>query len=92
MARDEPVVAAARDRDRYREDLARMAVDEAAGQRAHWDSSLAEAIERRRRKDVASFREQNHLRRERLAAGSASTTAPALQVTPATSSRPRNCE
>ncbi|KAM0856526.1 hypothetical protein ACQ4PT_049071 [Festuca glaucescens] len=65
---EEAVAAAVRVRARYREDLARIAADEAAAQRARWDSSMAEVVERRRREDVASFREQNRLRRERRAA------------------------
>jgi head-tail adaptor len=70
-ARKEAVAATARDRARYREDLAHITADEAAAQRARWDSSLAEAVVRQRRADVASFREQNHLRRERRVAGQA---------------------
>jgi hypothetical protein len=66
-ARDE--AAAARDRARYCEDMAPIAADKAATQRANWDSSLAEVVERWRRKDVASFREQNRLYRERRMAG-----------------------
>jgi hypothetical protein len=70
-ARDEAVATAARDRARYREDLARIAADKAAAQRARRDSSLAEAVEHRRQEDVASFRDQNRLRREQRAAAEA---------------------
>jgi hypothetical protein len=70
-AREEAAVAMARDRARYREDLTHITADETATQLARWASSLAEAVERRQREDVSSFREQNHLRRERRVAGQA---------------------
>jgi hypothetical protein len=70
-AREEAAVAMARDRARYREDLTHITADETATQLARRASSLAEAVERRQREDVSSFREQNHLRRERRVAGQA---------------------
>jgi hypothetical protein len=42
MVREEVVETAARDKARYLEDLACIVADEAAAQRARWDSSLAE--------------------------------------------------
>jgi hypothetical protein len=44
MVREEVVETAARDKARYLEDLACIAADEAAAQRACWNSSLAEAV------------------------------------------------
>ncbi|KAK1663969.1 hypothetical protein QYE76_052128 [Lolium multiflorum] len=60
-ARDEEVAASARDSALYHTDLARVATEEeaaAATQRAQWDSSLLEAIERRRRDEEASVRDR----------------------------------
>jgi hypothetical protein len=94
-AREEAVAAAAKDRARYREDLAHVATDEAAAQQARWDSSVDVAIKRRRREDIASFQEQNRLRMERRAAAQAACapmTPPAPQVMPVVSNKPRDRE
>jgi hypothetical protein len=69
-AREEALAATSKDRARYREDLARIA-NEAAAQRARSDSSLVEVVECWRQEDVASFREQNRLRKERRTTGQA---------------------
>ncbi|KAK1618181.1 hypothetical protein QYE76_023698 [Lolium multiflorum] len=54
-ARDEVVVTSARDRACYHTD---MAAAEAAAKRVHWDSSLAEALDRCRRQDEESNRQR----------------------------------